>query len=427
MAVNNEVLALILGGGQGTRLFPLTQLRSKPAVPIGGKYRLIDIPISNCLHADIRRIFVLTQFNSASLNRHISQSYRMDLFSPGFVEILAAEQTPDNTSWFQGTADAVRQAVRHFARFAADYYLILAGDQLYRMNYCDLVDEHIDRKADITIAAQPVAAEHASAMGIFRFDRNGQIVAFEEKPKADRLQQMERSIPAGAIFSGHSPEKPFVASMGIYVFSRDVLLELLQAGTTAKDFGREVIPSALGKYRVNAFLYRGYWADVGTVESYYDANLMLTQQKSPFKFYDPYRPIYTHPRFLPGSRLDDCTVRQSIISEGCAVHRSTIEESIVGIRTHIQTGATIRRSLLLGADFYEADEDAPARGDGPRLGVGRNVQLDRVIVDKNARIGDEARLVNASGVQEADGNGYYIRNGVIIVPKDGVIPRGTVV
>ena len=427
MAVNNEVLALILGGGQGTRLFPLTQLRSKPAVPIGGKYRLIDIPISNCLHADIRRIFVLTQFNSASLNRHISQSYRMDLFSPGFVEILAAEQTPDNASWFQGTADAVRQAARHFTRFAADYYLILAGDHLYRMNYCDLVDEHIDRKADITIAAQPVSMEDASSMGIFRFDRNGQIVAFEEKPKPDRLQEIERSIPAGAIFSGHSPEKPFVASMGIYVFSRDVLLDLLQAGTTAKDFGREVIPSALGEYRVNAFLYRGYWADVGTVESYYEANLMLTQQKSPFKFYDPYRPIYTHPRFLPGSRLDDCAVRHSIISEGCAVHRSTIEESIVGIRTHISTGATIRRSLLLGADFFEADEDAPARGSGPRLGVGRNVELARVIVDKNARIGDEARLVNVNNVQEADGDGYYIRSGVIIVPKDGVIPAGTVV
>jgi glucose-1-phosphate adenylyltransferase len=426
VAVNNEVLALILGGGQGSRLFPLTQHRSKPAVPIGGKYRLIDIPISNCLHADIRRIYVLTQFNSASLNRHISQSYRMDLFSPGFVEILAAEQTPDNSNWFQGTADAVRQAARHFVRFGADYYLILAGDQLYRMNYCDLVDEHIDRKADITIAAQPVTAGDASAMGIFRFDRNGQIIAFEEKPKPERLHEIDRSIPSGAIFAGYSPEKPFVASMGIYVFSRDVLLDMLKGGN-AKDFGREVIPSALGQYRVNAFLHRGYWADVGTVESYYDANILLTQAKSPFKFYDPYRPIYTHPRFLPGSRLSDCTVKESIISEGCNLHRSTIEQSIVGIRTHVQQGVVIRRSLLLGADFYEADEDAPARGDGPRLGLGRNVELDRVIVDKNARIGEGARLVNVSGVREADGNGYYIRNGVIIVPKDGVIPAGTVI
>jgi glucose-1-phosphate adenylyltransferase len=424
--VNNEVLALILGGGQGSRLFPLTLHRSKPAVPIGGKYRLIDIPISNCLHADIRRIFVLTQFNSASLNRHISQSYRMDTFSQGFVEILAAEQTPDNSNWFQGTADAVRQAARHFVRFGADYYLILAGDHLYRMNYCDLVDEHIDRKADITIAAQPVTIDDASSMGIFLFDRNGQIAAFEEKPRRERLEQIERSIPAGAIFSGHSPEKPFVASMGVYVFSRDVLLDMLQAGN-AKDFGREVIPSALKDYRVNAHLHRGYWADVGTVESYYDANIMLTKAQSPFKFYDPYAPIYTHPRYLPGSRLSDCIVKEAIISDGCALHRSTIEQSIVGIRTHVQSGAVIRRSLLLGADFYEADEDAPARGDGPRLGLGRDVELDRVIVDKNARIGEGARLVNVNGVQEADGKGYFIRSGVIVVPKDGVIPAGTVV
>src|SRR5499427_6347030 len=244
MAVNTEVLAIILGGGQGKRLFPLTQQRSKPAVPIGGKYRLIDIPISNCLHADVRRIFVLTQFNSASLNRHVGQSYRMDVFNQGFVEILAAEQTPDNPHWYQGTADAVRQAARHFSRHDADYYLILAGDQLYRMNYTDLIEAHIDRQADITIAAQPVTADDAPAMGIFRFDREGQIVAFEEKPNAARLAQIGQSIPHGAIFSGHSPEKPFVASMGIYLFSREVLLEAIERDD-AKDFGRGVIPHAL--------------------------------------------------------------------------------------------------------------------------------------------------------------------------------------
>src|ERR1700730_1281995 len=241
MAVNNDVLALILGGGQGTRLFPLTQHRSKPAVPIGGKYRLIDVPISNCLHADIRRIFVLTQFNSASLNRHIAQSYRMDLFSHGFVEILAAEQTPDNPNWYQGTADAVRQAARHFIRYDADYYLILAGDHLYRMDYGELVDTHIDRRADITIAAQPVALEDAPGMGIFRFDRSGQIVAFEEKPKRERLLEIGASVPPGATFAAHTPDKPFVASMGIYVFSRDVLLDLVH-GEGATDFGRQVIP-----------------------------------------------------------------------------------------------------------------------------------------------------------------------------------------
>ena len=301
MAVNNEVLALILGGGQGTRLFPLTQLRSKPAVPIGGQYRLIDIPISNCLHADVRRIFVLTQFNSASLNRHVGQTYRMDPFNQGFVEILAAEQTPDNPNWYQGTADAVRQAARHFSRHQADYYLVLAGDQLYRMNYADLIEAHIDRQADITIAAQPVTADDAPGLGIFRFDRDGQISAFEEKPSPARLAEIGQSIPAAATFSGHSTEKPFVASMGIYLFSRDVLLEVI-GRDNATDFGRGVIPHAIERHRVHAHLFRGYWADVGTVASFYDANLMLTRADAPFSFYESRCPIYTHARFLPGSQ-----------------------------------------------------------------------------------------------------------------------------
>jgi len=423
MPVNSDVLAIILGGGQGTRLFPLTQHRSKPAVPIGGQYRLIDIPISNCLNADIRRIFVLTQFNSASLNRHISQSYRLDLFSQGFVEILAAEQTPDNPHWYQGTADAVRQAVRHFVRYDADYYLILAGDHLYRMDYGELVDAHIDRRSDITIAAQPVGAGDASGMGLFRFDATGQIIAFEEKPNANRLAEIGQSIPPGSILAGHTPEKPFIASMGVYVFSRDVLLDLLAAGP-AKDFGREVIPAALGQYRMHAHLFRGYWADVGTIESFYDANVSLTRPGAPFQFYDAHRPIYTRPRFLPGARISECSVRNAIIADGCYIERSSIEGSIVGIRTHVRQGASIRGSVLLGADFYEDDEMAPARGDAPKLGIGRDVMLDRVIVDKNARIGEGARLVNEQGIREADGDGYFIRNGVIIVPKDGVIRPG---
>ncbi len=422
--MNNEVLAIILGGGQGSRLFPLTQHRSKPAVPIGGSYRLIDIPVSNCLHADIRRIFVLTQFNSASLNRHISQTYRMDPFSHGFVEILAAEQTPDNPDWYQGTADAVRQAARHIVRYDADYYLILAGDHLYRMDYSELIDAHCDRRADITIAAQPVTAEDASSMGIFRFDRTGQIVAFEEKPTRVRLDEMGQSIPSDALFTGHAAEKPFVASMGVYVFTRDVLLEAIEQ-ENATDFGRQIIPAALGRYRVNAHLFRGYWADVGTVASFYEANIMLTRPGAPFRLYDPGRPIYTHARFLPGARLNDCTARDAILAEGCFVERSTIESSIVGVRTNIQSGATIRRSVLLGADFYEADDNGPVRRDRPRLGIGRDVVLDRVIVDKNARIGDGAHLVNDAGVERADGDGYFIRDGVIIVPKDGVIEPGT--
>jgi glucose-1-phosphate adenylyltransferase len=423
--MNNEVLSIILGGGQGTRLFPLTQHRSKPAVPIGGKYRLIDIPISNSLHADIRRIFVLTQFNSASLNRHIAQSYRMDLFSQGFVEILAAEQTPDNPNWYQGTADAVRQAARHFVRYDADYYLILAGDHLYRMDFCDLIDAHVDRRADITIAALPVDADDASSMGILRFDRSGQIAAFEEKPSRERLADIGQSIPAGSTFNGGTRDKPFVASMGIYVFSRDVLLDVLQSNS-ATDFGREIIPASLGAYRVSAYIFRGYWADVGTVGSFYDANIMLTRPGAPFNFYDPRRPIYTHPRFLPGSRLTEGAVTNSIVTEGCYLERCTVDQSVIGIRTQVRRGTEIRRSVLLGADFYETDDEAPARDDVGRLGIGADVVLDRVIVDKNARVGDGARLTNTAGVEEADGPGYVIRNGVIIVPKDAVVPPGTV-
>ena len=419
-----DVLAVILGGGQGTRLFPLTHLRSKPAVPIGGKYRLIDIPISNCLHADIRRIFVLTQFNSASLNRHVGQSYRLDVFSRGFVEILAAEQTPDNASWFQGTADAVRQAARHLVRVDAQYYLILAGDHLYRMDYTALVDEHIDSRADITIAAQPVDIEDATSMGIFRFDVTGQIAGFEEKPTRARLEDIGHSVPPGAGFSEHAGEKPFVASLGVYVFSRDVLLEVL-ARDQSKDFGREVIPAALGRYNVQAFLFRGYWADVGTIRSFYDANMLLTRPDAPFRFYDADRPIYTHPRFLPGARLTDCQVRQAVIAEGCVIERSTIEDSIVGIRAHLREGCTVRRSILLGADYYATDGIAPQRSGSP-LGIGRDVVLDGVIVDKNACIGDGVRLTNAAGVQHLDGDGFYIRDGIIVVPKDGTVKPGTV-
>ena len=418
-----DTLAIILGGGQGSRLFPLTATRSKPAVPIGGKYRLIDVPISNCLHADIRRIYVLTQFNSASLNRHISMTYRLDDFSQGFVEILAAEQTPDNPHWFQGTADAVRQAARHFAQYDANHYLILAGDHLYRMDYAAMVAAHEDERSDITIAAQPVDASTATQMGIFRFDAGGNIVAFEEKPKLDRLKQIGRSIPPGAAFGSHTDEQPFMASMGIYVFSRDILLQMLER-ESGVDFGRELIPNALNKYKVKPYMYRGYWADVGTIESFYDANVMLGRVAAPFRFWDPTRPIYTHLRHLPGSRLTDCRVRDSIVTDGCFFDRCEIDQSVVGIRTHIEVGAKVTRSVLLGADFYE--EGGPPDG-VPALGIGRDVVLNRAIIDKNARIGDGARLVNEANVDHADGDGWYIRGGIVIVPKGGVIPPGTVV
>jgi glucose-1-phosphate adenylyltransferase len=417
----NDVLAIILGGGQGSRLFPLTQQRSKPAVPIGGKYRLIDVPISNCLHADLRRIFVLTQFNSASLNHHVAQTYRMDPFSHGFVDIIAAEQTPDNSNWFQGTADAVRQAARHFQGYEADYYLILAGDHLYRMDYGRLLDAHVDADADITVAALPVTPHDAPGMGILLFDREGQIVGFEEKPNDARLAEIGSSLHPGTPFHNQTfdRQKPFVASMGIYVFSREVLLDLLR-NTTVTDFGREIIPAALKTHRVRAYLHDGYWADVGTVESFYDANIMLTEPHAPFKFYDPLMPTYTHERFLPPSHLRSCTVRESIVAEGCFIDECSIEQSVIGIRTHISRGTRITRSVLLGADMYDAEGAAP-------LGIGRNVALDRVIIDKNATIGDGARLVNQAGVQHADGDGYFIRGGIIIVPKGGRIAPGTIV
>jgi glucose-1-phosphate adenylyltransferase len=421
--MTKDTLAIILGGGQGSRLFPLTDTRSKPAVPIGGKYRLIDVPISGCLHAEIRRIFVLTQFNSASLNRHISNTYQLDRFSGGFVEILAAEQTPDNPHWYQGTADAVRQAVRHVADHEADYYLVLAGDHLYRMDYCDLIDAHKATGADITIAAQPVDPDTATHMGIFRFDAGGRIVAFEEKPKADRLKDIGRSIPHDATFATHRDDQPFMASMGVYVFSRRVLLDMLER-EPGHDFGRELIPGALATYRVQPYLFRGYWADVGTIESFYEANVMLGRQRAPFRFWDPKYPIYTHLRHLPGSRLTDCHVRNSIVADGSYLDRCVIEDSVIGLRTFIQKGARVTNSVLLGADFY--GEGAPQDG-VPRLGIGRDVVLQRAIVDKNARIGDGARLVNERGVEHADGPGYYIRGGIIVVPKDAVIPAGTVV
>jgi glucose-1-phosphate adenylyltransferase len=415
-----SVLAIILGGGQGSRLFPLTHQRSKPAVPIGGKYRLIDVPISNCLHANVQRIYVLTQFNSASLNRHISYTYRMDVFSSGFVEILAAEQTPESAAWFEGTADAVRKARRHFEDHEADYYLILAGDHLYRMNYTQLLDAHIAQQADITIAALPSTPQDATSMGIFTFDREGHITAFEEKPSAARLAQMKTSTPEGAAGLALNDEKPFMASMGIYMFSRNVLLGMLEQ--EGNDFGRQLIPAALNRYRVSAYIFDGYWADVGTVDSYYDANILLTQPDAPFNFYDPSCPIYSRARHLPPARLLDCNLHNTLVAEGTYLDQCDISDSVIGLRTSIRAGASIKRSVLLGADYYDGAHRMKARA--VPLGIGADVQLDRVIVDKNARIGDGARLINDKGLTEHDGEGYYIRNGIVIVPKDGVIPPG---
>ena len=416
----NDVLTIVLGGGRGTRLFPLTHLRSKPAVPIGGKYRLIDIPLSNCLHAGLTRIYVLTQFNSASLNRHIGKTYHLDMFSDGFVEVLAAEQTPEGEKWFQGTADAVRQATRHFRDADAEYFLILAGDHIYRMDFTELIDAHIERNADITIAAQPVTAADATQMGIFQFDANGHVSGFEEKPKAERLAEMGSSAPRLSPVGELTHDKPFVASMGIYVFSRDVLYDVL-ASTTAVDFGREVIPQALSTHRVHPYLYRGFWADVGTVQSFYDVNLMLTKRGAPFNFYHPKRPIYTHPRFLPAARVHNTHLDESLVAEGAYLDTCEVRDSIVGIRAAVRRGSKISNSILLGADYFdESHSELP-------LGIGKDAVLDKVIVDKNARIGDGVRLTNERGIENADGDGYHIRSGIIIVPKGGVVKPGTVV
>jgi len=418
------VLTLILGGGRGNRLFPLTWTRSKPAVPIGGKYRLIDVPVSNCLHANLRRIFVLTQFNSASLNRHVAQSYRLDHFSQGFVDILAAEQTPDSTSWFQGTADAVRQAWRHFHSMPCDHILILAGDHLYRMNLGELITDHIEQDADVTIAAQPCDPETSTQMGIFLFDGAGQISGFEEKPNLERLGQIGQSVPKDSrVASWISPQRPFIASMGIYVFTKQILLDALEQYADAVDFGKEIIPAVIKTHRVRAYLYRGYWEDVGTIGSFFEANLKLTDPKPAFTFHDKDAPVYTHPRFLAGSTVQDCRINRAVIAEGCTLESCSIDRAVVGIRTQIRSGATITNSVLLGADYYSRDVDDT----GVPLGIGKDVVLDRVIVDKNARVGDGARLVNTAGLQEADGDGYVIREGIIIVPKGATIAPGTVV
>jgi glucose-1-phosphate adenylyltransferase len=415
-----DVLGVILGGGRGSRLFPLTSHRSKPAVPIGGKYRLIDIPISNCLNSNLRRIFVLTQYNSESLNKHLTLTYKFDIFSNGFVSVLAAEQTEESPEWFQGTADAVRQNLRHFRSHRAREILILSGDQLYQMDYRRMLKTHRRHVADATIAVTPVSAAEAPALGILKVNRQGRIVQFEEKPTPERLPELVSELP------GSGPT--FLASMGIYIFGRDALERSL-ADASLVDFGKNVIPDVVPRLRVHAHIHRGYWEDVGTIRSYYSANLALCQPVPPFDFYDAAQPVYTHPRLLPASKVELCSLRSTLISEGCIVVGATIERAVVGIRSRIGGDATLRDSLMLGADYYETlgeIEQTVARG-VPPIGVGAGSLIERAILDKNARIGKNVRIVNEAGVQEQDGHGWFIRDGIVIVPKDGVVPDGTVI
>ena len=416
----NDALAVILGGGRGTRLFPLTNERSKPAVPIAGKYRLIDIPLSNCLNSELPRIFVLTQYNSESLNKHLALTYKFDVFSSGFVTILAAEQTEESPDWFQGTADAVRRSLRHLRSHRGREVLILSGDQLYQMDFRRMAETHRRHVADATVAVIPVGRKQAAGFGILKVNRQGRIVHFEEKPRTERLADLESDIP------GHG--RGFLASMGIYLFGREAL-ERAVSDPTLVDFGRHVIPWAIGEMRVQAHFFRGYWEDVGTIRSYYEANLQLTDPMPPFDFYDAVRPVYTHPRFLPATKVEGCTLHRTLLSEGSILMGAEIERSVVGIRSRIGEGVRIRESLVLGADYYESLEEidrAQARG-LPPVGIGSGSVIERAIVDKNARIGRGVRIANETGVLETDGPGYYIRDGIVIVPKDGVIPDGTVI
>jgi glucose-1-phosphate adenylyltransferase len=416
----DDVLAVILGGGRGSRLFPLTLHRSKPAVPIAGKYRLIDIPVSNCLNSNLRRIFVLTQYNSESLNKHLNSTYKFDIFSSAFVTVLAAEQTEESPDWFQGTADAVRQSLRHLRTQGFRDALILSGDQLYQMDYRKMLETHRRHVADATVAVTPVTAEQAPAFGILKMNRQGRIVHFEEKPGPERLADLVSHLP--------SIGPTYLASMGIYLFGREALERSLKDPALV-DFGRHVIPSALGEMRVHAHPYRGYWEDVGTIASYYQANLALCQPVPPFDFYEASRPVYTHPRFLPATKVEHCVVTSALISEGSIVVGAQVERSLIGIRSRIGRGTQVRDSLILGADYYETlDEIERANARGlPPLGIGADTVIEKAIVDKNARIGKGVRIVNQAQERDRDGIGYYIRDGIVVVPKQAIIPEGTVI
>jgi glucose-1-phosphate adenylyltransferase len=429
MSVNSSnVLSVIMGGGQGTRLFPLTRERSKPAVPLAGKYRLVDIPISNCINSGLRRIYLLTQFNSASLHRHISQSYKFDQFSGGFVEILAAEQTFSDTSWYQGTADAVRKNLLHFLNHDFDYLLILSGDQLYRMDFRSIIAEHMEAEADITVSTIPVPRSQAGAFGIMQIDPSMSITRFVEKPKDPAMLDSLRVDHAVQAQLGLEPKEDYLlASMGIYLFKREVVLKLLD--NTHTDFGKHIIPSAISSHKIHAHIFQGYWEDVGTIRSYFEANLDLVSDLPRFNFFDMSAPIFTRPRFLPASKINGAEISHAVISDGCIINKSSVNHSIVGVRSIIDAGCSLNRTILLGCDYYESEisiRQHSARGQ-PRVGIGRNTTIENAIIDKNARIGENCRISPAEKPDKVDHPQFYIRDGIVIIPKNGVIPHGTVI
>ena len=431
MPASSKLLAVILGGGAGNRLFPLTQQRSKPAVPLGGKYRLVDIALSNCINSDVLRTFVLTQYNSASLNRHVAQTYRFSQFSDGFVEILAAEQTPESPQWFQGTADAVRQVLPHIRDWGIDTLLILSGDHLYRMDYREFLERHHQSGADVTVSVIPCEARSASEFGLLKTDETGRIVEFKEKPKGDDLLSMQVDTTKLGLEAEEAQRRPYLASMGIYVFKYSQLEELLAQDVAWMDFGKHVIPEAIKTRHVQAYMFDGYWEDIGTIGAFYRANLDLTTKIPKFNLFDAEAPVFTRARYLPPSKIEDTEINDSIISDGCIINGAKVTNSVVGLRSRISKGVQIDSAYMMGADFYQTIEDMRrdlARG-VPRVGIGEGTVIRHAIIDKNARIGKNARLLNEAGVAETEGPGgaYFIRDGIIIVPKNAVIADGSVI
>ncbi len=429
-----RVLAIILGGGKGSRLYPLTKMRAKPAVPLAGKYRLIDIPISNCINSDISKMYVLTQFNSASLNRHIGQTYNLSgPFGQGFVEVLAAQQTPETPSWFEGTADAVRKYQWLFQEWDVDEYLILSGDQLYRMDYSLFVEQHRKTGADLTVAALPVDSAQAEAFGLMRTDESGNIKEFREKPTGDSLKAMAVDTSRFGLEASEAIEKPYLASMGIYVFSRNTLFDLLNKFPSYTDFGKEIIPEALGRGdKLKSYVFNDYWEDIGTIGAFFESNLALTQQPTPpFSFYDEKFPIYTRPRYLPPSKIVDTQITDSIVSEGSILKSCSIHHCVLGVRSRIESDVVLNETLVMGSDFYESSEERIAlrNGGGIPLGVGQGTTVKRAILDKNARIGDNVTIINKDNVEEADraDQGFYIRNGIVVIVKNATIHDGTII
>ncbi len=431
MAQYENVVAVILGGGAGSRLFPLTKERAKPAVPLGGKYRLIDVPVSNCINSNIMQIFVLTQYNSASLNRHISRTYRFSSFSTGFVEVLAAEQRLDSPEWFQGTADAVRQMIPHIRDWRVNTVLILSGDHLYRMDYRKFIARHFETNADVTISVVPANPQDATGFGLLKTDERGRIIEFKEKPKGEQLEAMRVDTTQFGLTETESQSRPFLASMGIYVFNYKRLVELLDEDEERFDFGGEIIPSAINKFNVQAHLFKDYWEDIGTIRSFYQANLDLASPLPKFDFFNTDAPIYTRSRYLPPSKVHACDIDNSMISEGCILNGVYARNSIIGLRSRIDENTKIENSIVMGADYFESFEeirDNASRGK-PHIGIGQNTVIRRAIIDKNARIGSNVQLVNKNNVETQDSeNGcWFIREGIIIVPKTATIPDGTVI